>query len=175
MLVELVDEAGNPKGTMEKLAAHQAPGHLHRAFSAFLLDANDRLIFQKRADSKYHSAGLWTNTCCGHPQPGEDSVNAARRRVREELGLEAVDWELAGQTAYRLTDPISGLVEHERNNTYIGRTYDDPVLDSDEVAEWQSIPLADVDEFMAREAMTVWFESVFAIARRPLERLAGLT
>jgi len=84
--VLLVDENDQPTGTMEKMDAHRT-GELHRAFSVFLFDDEGRTLLQRRAPGKYHSPGLWTNACCSHPRPGEDLVEAARRRVREELGV----------------------------------------------------------------------------------------
>jgi isopentenyl-diphosphate delta-isomerase len=86
ILLELVDEAGRTIGTAEKLSAHQAPGQLHRAFSVFLFDDEGRLLLQRRALGKYHSPGVWSNTCCGHPYPGEPPFVAAARRTAEELG-----------------------------------------------------------------------------------------
>ena len=82
--VILVNEQDEPIGTMEKMAAHQSP-HLHRAFSIFLFDKQQRMLLQQRAHSKYHSAGLWTNTCCSHPYPGEPVADAAARRLKEEM------------------------------------------------------------------------------------------
>ena len=86
--VILVNEHDEALGTMGKLEAHEK-GMLHRAFSIFLLNDDSELLLQQRADGKYHSAGLWTNTCCSHPMPGEDTEQAAHRRLKEELGLEA--------------------------------------------------------------------------------------
>ena len=87
IMLELVDEDGATIGTAEKLAAHQPPGQLHRAFSVFLFDEQGRLLLQRRALGKYHSPGVWSNTCCGHPYPGEAPFAAAARRTYEELGI----------------------------------------------------------------------------------------
>ena len=87
IMLELVDEDGTTIGTAEKLSAHTAPGRLHRAFSVFLFDESGRLLLQRRALGKYHSPGVWSNTCCGHPYPGEKPFAAAARRVSEELGV----------------------------------------------------------------------------------------
>lgn len=92
IMLELVDENGTTIGTAEKLAAHQAPGQLHRAFSVFLFDEQGRLLLQRRALGKYHSPGVWSNTCCGHPYPGEAPFAAAARRTYEELGLSPRCW-----------------------------------------------------------------------------------
>src|SRR5690349_15374146 len=87
--VVLVDEHDRPLGTAPQLEAHQAGGRLHRAFSVFIFDAAGRMLLQRRAPSKYHFAGLWTNACCSHPQPDEPVVEAARTRLREEFGFDA--------------------------------------------------------------------------------------
>src|SRR5262245_48862013 len=108
LLVELVDERGRTTGVTRKLAAHRPPGQLHRAISIFLLDASGRLLIQRRARAKYHSGGLWSNTCCSHPAPGEAPADAAVRRLREELGVEPTDLTEAGSTVYDVTDPVSG-------------------------------------------------------------------
>ncbi|MGO4758862.1 isopentenyl-diphosphate Delta-isomerase, partial [Streptomyces sp. 2MCAF27] len=81
IMLELVDEDGRTIGTAEKLSAHLAPGRLHRAFSVFLFDDEGRLLLQRRALGKYHSPGVWSNTCCGHPYPGEPPFVAAARRT----------------------------------------------------------------------------------------------
>src|SRR4051794_27812216 len=86
--IVLVDEHDRPLGTCAKLAAHRNGGTLHRAFSVFLFDSAGRMLLQQRAAGKYHFGGLWTNACCSHPRPGEAVADAARRRVREELGVE---------------------------------------------------------------------------------------
>ena len=84
--VILVDENDTQVGLMPKLEAHQK-GLLHRAFSVFIFNSNHQLLLQKRAVSKYHSGGLWTNTCCSHPREGEETINAANRRLIEEMGI----------------------------------------------------------------------------------------
>ena len=86
--VVLVDESDCEVGTMEKLEAHQK-GILHRAFSVFIFNDDNKMLLQQRALDKYHSAGLWTNACCSHPRPGEDLLAAAHRRLNEEMGMEA--------------------------------------------------------------------------------------
>src|SRR5688572_2367880 len=87
--VILVDETDKETGTMEKLEAHRK-GLLHRAFSVFIFNDQGEMLLQKRAATKYHSAGLWTNACCSHPRPGEATLSAANRRLKEEMGLDAV-------------------------------------------------------------------------------------
>jgi isopentenyl-diphosphate delta-isomerase len=131
-LVVLVDEHDTPVGTAAKLQAH-IDGALHRAFSVFLFADDGRLLIQRRALDKYHSGGLWANTCCGHPRPGEDVAVAAQRRLGEELSLRCTLTEL-----YTISYAVAlsnGLVEHELNHVFIGRTGAEPVPNPDEVME----------------------------------------
>src|SRR5688572_17566304 len=116
----LVDEQDNPLGTSDKLSAHQHGGALHRAFSVFLFDASGRMLLQQRGAGKYHFANLWTNACCSHPRPGEETIDAARRRVREELGIDVALTHAFG-FVYRAEDPTSGLTEHEYDHVFVGR------------------------------------------------------
>src|SRR5690242_12083018 len=109
ILLELVDDDGFTIGTAEKLSAHQQPGRLHRAFSVFLFDQQGRLLLQRRALGKYHSPGVWSNTCCGHPYPGEAPFAAAARRTYEELGVSPSLLAEAGTVRYNHPDPDSGL------------------------------------------------------------------
>ena len=89
MDVILVDENDVPVGHMEKLEVHQK-ALLHRAFSIFIFNSNAEMLLHKRADKKYHSAGLWSNTCCSHPQPGENTLAAAEKRLQQEMGITTV-------------------------------------------------------------------------------------
>lgn len=162
-LVELVDRAGRPIGSAEKLRAHRPPGLRHRAFSVFLLDDAGRLMLQRRAPQKYHSGGLWSNTCCGHPAPGEDPRQAASRRLGEELGLTVAADDLApvGAVAYDVTDPISGLVEREFDHLFVGRSTDRPAPNSDEVAEVAYVEVGRlVDTDFDDRLYTAWFPVV---------------
>jgi isopentenyl-diphosphate delta-isomerase len=133
VLVVLVDPNDSVVGTAPKLDAHR-DGRLHRAVSVMLFDDDGRLLLQRRADSKYHSAGLWSNTCCGHPRPGESVNDAGLRRLSAELGIDDCQLTGVGEFVYfALLD--DGLVEHELDHVLIGRwngsTRPDPV----EVAE----------------------------------------
>lgn len=167
-LVELVDGSGLRAGTIGKLAAHQPPGRLHRAISVFLVDGEGRLLLQRRAEGKYHSGGLWSNTCCSHPRVGEPPAEAAARRVREELGVEAVDLTDAGTVTYQVTDPVSGLVEHEFNHLFTGRVLDDPDPDLDEVTELAFVAPADLGRAFPPGSLTAWFPIVLEAVRPAL-------
>jgi isopentenyl-diphosphate delta-isomerase len=128
--VVLLDEAGQATGTVDKLSAHLPPGHLHLAFSIFLFTSDGRLLLQRRASSKYHFAGLWSNSCCGHPRPGELVESAGRRRLNEELGV-SCRLDEVGQFRYHARDDQSGLHEHENVHVLAGvsdaRVFPDPL------------------------------------------------
>ena len=134
--VILVDEHDTQIGVLEKLAAH-TQGRLHRAFSIFVFHPDGRLMLQKRAKTKYHSGGLWSNTCCSHPQPGESVVAAAHRRLREEMGF---DCELTNIHAfvYRIAFP-NGLIEQEYDHVLVGVSDKTPVLNIKEADDWRWI------------------------------------
>ena len=130
--VILVDENDRERGTMEKLEAHRK-GELHRAFSVFVFDSDGYMILQQRAAEKYHSAGLWTNTCCSHPRPGEDLAMAAARRLKEEMGLNT---PLVRRTSFIYRAEFeNGLVEHEFDHIFTGVTDADAEPDPAEVAD----------------------------------------
>lgn len=146
--VILVDERDRELGFAEKLAAHRA-GALHRAFSVFVFDARGRLLLQKRAAAKYHSGGLWSNTACGHPRPGEATATAARRRLREEMNFEC---ELREAFKFIYRAGVGGaLVEHEFDHVFVGEHADDPAPDTAEVESWKWIALDDLRRDLARE------------------------
>lgn len=115
--VVLVDEQDRETGASEKLAAHAA-GKLHRAFSIFVFNSERQLLLQRRAKSKYHSGGLWSNTCCGHPRPGEATVEAARRRLREEMNFDC-ELRAAFEFLYRAQFE-NKLIEHEYDHVFVG-------------------------------------------------------
>ncbi len=130
--VVLVDGDNHPLGVMDKLQAHQQ-GVLHRAFSVFIFNKNNQLLIQKRAGCKYHSPNEWANTCCGHPREYEDITDAAHRRLREEMGMNA---SLKKSTAFIYQAPLANnLIEHEFVQFFIGVTDDKPVLNPYEVDE----------------------------------------
>ena len=158
--VVLVDEDDNAVGVAEKLVAHRDAAR-HRAVSVFLFCADGQMLLQRRALSKYHSGGLWSNTCCGHPRPGEAPLEAGARRLREEMGLACPLVPAFGFT-YR-ADLEGGLTEHEYDHVFVGYTEDDPSPDPEEVSEWARIDCAALRaDVAARPAQyTAWFQLVF--------------
>ncbi|MER8013814.1 isopentenyl-diphosphate Delta-isomerase [Streptomyces griseoluteus] len=173
ILLELVDENGVTTGTAEKLAAHQAPGLLHRAFSVFLFDERGRLLLQQRALGKYHSPGVWSNTCCGHPYPGESPFAAAARRTHEELGVSPSLLAQAGTVRYNHPDPASGLVEQEYNHLFVGLVQQTPAPDPEEVGGTAFVTAAELAERHAREPFSAWFMTVLDAARPAIKELTG--
>jgi isopentenyl-diphosphate delta-isomerase len=173
IMLELVDDQGRTTGTAEKLSAHQPPGRLHRAFSVFLFDDEGRLLLQRRALGKYHSPGVWSNTCCGHPYPGESPFAAAARRTYEELGVSPALLREAGTVTYHHPDPDSGLVEREYNHLFVGLVRDAARPDPEEIGD---VAFLTPDELAARHAegpFSAWFMTVFDAARPAVRELTG--
>lgn len=136
-LVELVDDNGQVTGQATVSAAHQSPGHLHRAYSVLLVDPAGRVLLQRRAAAKTRFPLRWANSCCGHPPPGEPLAAAANRRLREELGVGPVELTEIGVYVYHAEDPATGKVEFEYDHILRGSLPTDTPLhpDPDEVAE----------------------------------------
>ena len=158
--VILVDEQDNPIGLMEKHAAHLEP-HLHRAFSIFLFNSKGELLMQQRALSKYHSPGLWTNTCCSHPRDGETLEEATSRRLMEEMGMRC---EMHEVYTFIYKAPVGqGLTEHEFDHVWIGQSDDIPCINTDEVASWKYMTLDALskDITLYPEHYTEWFKITF--------------
>ncbi|MQS36347.1 isopentenyl-diphosphate Delta-isomerase [Streptomyces katsurahamanus] len=173
ILLELVDEYGNTIGTEEKLTAHRPPGLLHRAFSVFLFDERGRLLLQRRALGKYHSPGVWSNTCCGHPYPGEAPFAAAARRTHEELGISPSLLAEAGTVRYNHPDPASGLVEQEYNHLFVGLVQAEVRPDPEEVGETAFVTPAELAERHAAAPFSAWFMTVLDAARPAVRELTG--
>ncbi|MFF3749218.1 isopentenyl-diphosphate Delta-isomerase [Streptomyces sp. NPDC002018] len=173
IMLELVDENGNTIGTAEKLSAHEAPGLLHRAFSVFLFDEQGRLLIQRRALGKYHSPGVWSNTCCGHPYPGEAPFTAAARRTHEELGISPSLLAQAGTVRYNHPDPASGLVEQEYNHLFVGMAQSALRPDPDEVGETAYVTPAELAGRHDRDTFSAWFMTVLDSARPAIRELTG--
>ncbi|MEL7658842.1 MAG: isopentenyl-diphosphate Delta-isomerase [Bacillota bacterium] len=155
-MVILVDEKDKETGSMEKMEAH-VKGVKHRAFSVFVFDNEGKLLLQRRALDKYHSGGLWTNTCCSHPRPNETSIRGAHRRLFEEMGF---DTELvhAFEMSYEVRFE-SGIWENEYDHVFVGRYDGEFDLDKREVheAKWISIPELRENIEREPEGFTHWF------------------
>lgn len=166
--VALVDEHDREIGSEEKLTVHRR-GTLHRAVSVFVFDRDGRLLLQRRAATKYHSAGRWSNTCCGHPRPGESPHAAARRRLREEMGFDC-PLEPAFTFVYR-AEVGNGLEEHEYDHVFAGRFDGVPEPDAAEVADWrwETMDRVRADQRQHPDMYTVWFG---ILLRQHHERLA---
>jgi len=158
--VVLVNTADIEVGTAPKLQAHRT-GALHRAISVFVFDSGGKMLLQRRAEGKYHSGGLWSNTCCSHPRPGESVAAAARRRLREEMGMDC-ELEPSFTFVYR-ADLDGGLTEHELDHVFVGTTDDSPEPDPDEVGGWRWAEPREVAQEMetAPERFTAWFPIAF--------------
>lgn len=158
--VILVDTNDQPIGLMPKMEAHEK-GVLHRAFSVFILNDKGKLMLQQRAFHKYHSPGLWTNTCCSHQRDGETNIAAGKRRLQEEMGFVT---DLREVTSFIYKAPFNnGLTEHELDHIMIGKFNDTPNINPEEVADWRWMPVDAVRENIQNqpENYTVWFIIIF--------------
>ena len=158
--VVLVDEQDRQIGLMEKQAAHVTP-HLHRAFSIFIFNSKGELLMQQRALSKYHSPGLWTNTCCSHPRDGETLAEATSRRLQEEMGMTCPMHEVY---TFIYKAPVGqGLIEHEFDHVWIGQSDAIPQINREEVESWKYMSLKDLynDIHLHPECYTEWFKITF--------------
>ncbi len=158
--VILVDKNDNALGFMEKMEAHEK-GILHRAFSVFILNDKSELLIQRRAKSKYHSAGLWTNSCCSHQRKDESSIQAGQRRLFEEMGINASLQKLFS-FIYK-TSFDNGLIEHELDHVLIGFSNEKPKINNQEVDDykWVSLELLNEDLALTPEKYTAWFLIIF--------------
>lgn len=168
--VILVDENNNEIGVEEKMRAH-AEGKLHRAFSIFIFDSDEKLLLQKRAQTKYHSGGLWSNTACGHPRPGETITEAARRRLREEMNFDCEIQEVFS-FIYRAQFENT-LIEHEYDHVFKGQFNGEPVPNAQEVEECRWISLVELRKDLQRnpQAYTAWLR--IAMSQMDLPELIG--
>lgn len=158
--VILVDSQDAPVGIMEKLEAHQK-GVLHRAYSIFLFNDKNELLLQKRAANKYHSADLWTNTCCSHPAPGEHLSASAQNRLIEEMGITTSLQPLFSFT-YK-TEFSDGLIEHELDHILIGRVNASPLPNPAEVSDWRYTNMDDISKEINDnpDSYTFWFKEIY--------------
>ena len=159
-MVILVDDNDNQLGLMEKIEAHEK-ALLHRAFSVFILNDNKQLLLQKRALNKYHSPGLWTNTCCSHPRDGESVIDAGIRRLDEEMGFKTQLNNLFSFVYKARLD--NGLTEHEYDYVLLGKYNKDPLINELEVCDWKWVDLDALsnDLVINPKSYTVWFKIIF--------------
>ncbi|MDN3492540.1 isopentenyl-diphosphate Delta-isomerase [Winogradskyella bathintestinalis] len=158
--VILVDENDKQIGLMPKMEAHEK-ALLHRAFSVFIFNDKNELMLQQRALHKYHTPGLWTNTCCSHQRDGESNLEAGKRRLQEEMGFVT---ELEESTSFIYKAPFdNGLTEHEYDHIMIGYYNDSPKINADEVEDWKWMSLDVVKSDMAvnPQLYTAWFKIIF--------------
>jgi isopentenyl-diphosphate delta-isomerase len=158
--VILVDVNDTPVGTMPKMEAHEK-AILHRAFSVFILNKEGQLMLQQRALHKYHSPGLWTNTCCSHQRMGETNLEAGARRLQEEMGFETPLEELFSFIYKAPFD--NGLTEHELDHVLLGHHNAVPEINTEEVASWKWMDLDQVAKEIITmpDHYTVWFKIIF--------------
>lgn len=158
--VILVNEKDEQIGLMPKMEAHQK-ALLHRAFSVFIFNEKDELMLQQRAHAKYHSPGLWTNTCCSHQREKETNVEAGKRRLQEEMGFTT---ELKDTVSFIYKAPFdNGLTEHEFDHILVGRHNEDPILNPEEAAAFKWLSLEEVKKDMEinPQIYTAWFKIIF--------------
>ncbi|TBN03567.1 isopentenyl-diphosphate Delta-isomerase [Hyunsoonleella flava] len=158
--VILVNEQDEQIGLMPKMEAHEK-ALLHRAFSVFIFNRNNELMLQQRALDKYHSPGLWTNTCCSHQRDGESNIEAGKRRLQEEMGF-VVDLKESISFIYKAPFD-NGLTEHEYDHVLLGNYDGTPEINPEEVADWKWMPLEEVkvDISLHPERYTAWFKVIF--------------
>ncbi|WP_339415953.1 isopentenyl-diphosphate Delta-isomerase [Pseudomonas sp. RL_105y_Pfl1_103] len=155
----LVDVNDQPTGFAGKQQVHEE-GLLHRAFSIFIFDPHSRLLLQQRADSKYHSAGLWSNTCCGHPRQGETTPDAARRRLYEEMGL-TCELEQYSTLVYR--ERVSKtMTEYEYDHVFVGCCATDPIANPDEAKAWRWVEPEQLQDELQHtpKIFTAWLRTI---------------
>lgn len=158
--VILVDENDQKIGLMPKQEAHER-GILHRAFSVFIFNQKNELMLQQRALHKYHSPGLWANTCCSHQRDEESSIEAGKRRLFEEMGFTS---DLKETTSFIYKAPFdNGLTEHELDHILVGNFEGNPEINPEEVAAWKWMDLEEVKKDVKAnpDNYTAWFKIIF--------------
>ncbi len=160
--VVLTDERDREIGVMEKLSAHRK-GLLHRAFSVFVFNPEGELMLQKRAAAKYHSGGLWSNTACGHPRPGESVHAAARRRLKEEMGFDCL-LSAAFSFIYR-AELANRIAEYEYDHVLTGNYSGSPSPDASEVEDWRWVRAGELLGDLAAhpDSYTYWFKAAISL------------
>ncbi len=158
--VVLVNKKDQEIGTMEKMEAHQK-GLLHRAFSVFILNSKGEMLIHRRALGKYHSPGLWTNTCCSHPRPNETVLDAANRRLDEEMGMGESLSEVVSFVYHHKFD--NGLVEHEFDHILTGISDALPSINEDEVDSYKYMGIEELEQSMKQnpDDYSIWFKLAY--------------
>ena len=172
MEVILVDEHDVQTGTMEKMEVHQK-ALLHRAFSVFIFNEKGEMLLHKRADKKYHSGGLWTNACCSHPKPGEETLMAAEIRLQEEMGFNTA---LTKAFDFVYKAPFdNGLTEHEFDHVFIGNYDGDIVPNADEVSDYCFKTVEEIKNSIQThpQKYTEWFKIAFPKMEAYLEMVSN--
>lgn len=157
----LVDTEDREIGQMEKMEGHRR-GALHRAFSVLIYNSKGQMLIQKRATSKYHSGGLWSNACCSHPKPDETMEEAVERRLREELNIKLKP-RFSHKFIYKVSFP-NNLIEHEYDHVYIG-TYDgEPKANKEEIADWKYISIEELKKDIKKnpDQYSHWFKIILS-------------
>jgi isopentenyl-diphosphate delta-isomerase len=160
MDVILVDEQDKPIGTMGKMEVHEK-ALLHRAFSVFIFNEKGQMLIQQRAAKKYHSPNLWTNACCSHPKPGEETIQAAQKRLQEEMGFTTT---LTPAFTFTYKAPFdNGLTEHEFDHVFIGEFNGLIVPNTDEVKDYCYMSMEEISKAIQShpDKYTVWFKIAF--------------
>lgn len=157
--VVLVNEKDEVLGTMEKIQAHRE-GLLHRAFSVIIFNEKGEMLIHKRAVDKYHCGGLWTNACCSHPRLNEKPIDAAKRRLTEEMGF-TCDVRFIDSFIYKV-EFDNGLTEHEFDHLFVGKYSKNPNPNPDEVEDWKYVSLENIKKDVASnpEMYTFWFRDI---------------
>ena len=160
MDVILVDEQDRPLGTMGKMEVHEK-ALLHRAFSVFIFNDNGQMLLQKRAAKKYHSANLWSNACCSHPKPGENTLQAAGKRLQEEMGFNTAIKKVFDFTYKAPFD--NGLTEHEFDHVFVGKFSGTIQPNPDEVGDYCYMSMEEIKTSIQShpEKYTIWFKIAF--------------
>lgn len=159
-LVQLVDELDNNIGIMEKMQAHRE-AKLHRAVSVFIFNSKGELLLQRRAKNKYHSGNLWTNTCCSHPRPEEPTLDAVKRRLFEEMGMQC---HLEHQFEFIYKAELDNhITEYEYDHVFFGECDSEPLINTEEVSEWTYMSMEDTEQLLneSPELFTIWFKLIF--------------
>ena len=168
----LVDENDSPIGTMEKMEVHQK-ALLHRAFSIFIFNGKGDMLLHQRAANKYHSAGLWTNACCSHPREGQETIEAAEKRLQQEMGF-TVPLKKAFEFTYKAALD-NGLTEHEYDHVFIGY-YDGAIQpDEDEVKDFCFVSMEEIKASIQShpQKYTEWFKIAFPKVEEYLAAMQG--